>query len=933
MAGKVRFHERGSAVIMAVGLLVMLAMLGSTFIILTYLDRKEARSLATAAPMKGVALGVLEQIAAERVIDLHMGPNGPYGPGTSPDQAIDHPGEAADPILASSHPLVVAGWPRWAHLSNPGGNLDDVVRLVLLDGRISIGPLIGQSIDQVDIDGDGNPDLDWVDTDGFGYNADLGFGMRFYDGDAILHDSGVRDRLGRRFYVAVRVVDASALINANLHYSPAPAKVGQPMPITDVSLEELLTGITGNRLTAQAIRDNVHRARARLGWTPTVHPIELYWRNYALSPLYHGNVLNPPPPVLNPPYYPFDISDLLGVSWGGPSPSAASGRLHDALTDAVHLPARSFMTTHSASRCLVPAARTEVDQRAKADLNTADYEELYKASYNLLACVTDSAARKKAAAQLAVNIIDYRDREPTGPEIPTAQLAAGTTVCGLERQPFIVKAGYKIELVNPGPPPQKEWYFGIELYNPYAQDINITGWKLQTGTGKPEALAATSIPADGRLVLVSRAGIPAAGGAASETHPLLNLREEVRILRPARLPSGAAVDAVVGIIRPGDFNDDPNNVNVVDPAIPATECLLRCDDRTAALYSLAIYKHTRDDITQSPAILGQGGLVPPDDPQLSETMQPPFVRPQACPVYVRDGPFTNVGELNRIFWVGPTVAEPLDVQLVTTAGCDPYDRAAANGRLSLYGGIPAPQAGTPAVPPGCTAPDFFMVHSPLTDGWDNDGDTRTDEADEVILYGLININTAPEEVLACLPGLAGLPTAARTAIVTNILHYRDKLGAYAANRQSLGIASLREEPGFASPGEIAIPIWAEGSQSGVLPQNEYSLTNEQPFNYTVAETDANGNTVTAHDDGLSTATVPTVQSVQNDLVKRHVYYSWLSNHITVRSDVYVAYIRVDLRVAVGDAPLAVRKYVAVIDRSNCRTPGDRPHVLMFAEIR
>lgn len=953
MTGKVRFHERGSAIIMAVGLLVMLAMMGTTFFAITYLDRKDAASIATAAPMKSVALGVLAQIRAERGKDLRFSATGgPYSAAANPQQAIDHAGEEADPMLASSHPFHLGGsvW-LWAHLSNPGGDLPDCVQLVTVDGVIAVGPRAGQRIDEVDLDNDPIPvpDLDWVDTDGFGYRIDLGSGLRFYDGDAILRDSGVRDRLGRSFYVAVRVVDASALLNANLHHSPTPAGVGKPMPITDVSLEALL---------GQTIRDAVHNVRARRGSTPIIDSIEDYWRNYALSPLNPGNA-GPPLFAVSPPYKPFDISDMLALIWGGGSPSTTSGRLFQAfmvLGDPAGRQAfgarRSFMTTHSAGRCLVPEARDETAQlrqparqKVKVDLNAnlndpnARFFVLYTAFRNLLAHLGDPE-RAKVAAQVAVNVIDFSDHEAPGvEEIVTTQSVAGAIVCGIERQPFITEAGYTLQLIDDPMPPVG--YFGIELYNPYVSDINLKGWKVKCGGAEQELTG--SIPAGGRLAIVSDGRVRVSGD--SQRFPGLDLRQEALILRPSRLIGGApGADALVGKVGPGDFKKDPN-LNV--PPLPGEsrfECIRRCDTRAAALYSMALYKKDiQVDITVSDT-LGSANSVVPDELRDPEAPDPASARlPQPCPVYVRNGPFINVGELNRIFWVGPTANEPLDVQLVSKPACDPYEVTASNGRLSMYGGITV-HSGTPALPPGCLAGDFFMVHSPRSDGYDNDGDNQAqpDEADEDIVYGFININTAPEMVLNCLPGLTGLSDdppgqGIRSKVVREILHYRDKLPPYRTTPRStlLGIPSLRNGAGFASPGEIAIPIRRRASQPDIvvayrLPQNEYPGANVQPYNYTVAENDGSGNPITAHDDGLPTALGP---RVNDDLIKRHVYYSWLSNHITVRSDVYIAYIRVDVRRGPQDAPLAVRRYAAVIDRSNCRTAADRPNVLMFAEIK
>ena len=42
MMGKARHFARGSAIILAVGLVVLLAMVGSVFVLVTYMDRRDA---------------------------------------------------------------------------------------------------------------------------------------------------------------------------------------------------------------------------------------------------------------------------------------------------------------------------------------------------------------------------------------------------------------------------------------------------------------------------------------------------------------------------------------------------------------------------------------------------------------------------------------------------------------------------------------------------------------------------------------------------------------------------------------------------------------------------------------------------------------------------------------------------------------------------
>jgi len=224
--------------------------------------------------------------------------------------------------------------------------------------------------------------------------------------------------------------------------------------------------------------------------------------------------------------------------------------------------------------------------------------------------------------------------------------------------------------------------------------------------------------------------------------------------------------------------------------------------------------------------------------------------------------------------------------------------------------------------------DFLMVHSPMADGVDNDDDGQADSADtdggEDLVYGRVNINTAPHEVLQCLPSFASMTQDDRDKIVREILCYRDlddntvamplllpgsggglQYKTYGrGHKYALDIADLRNEPGFASPGEIVLPLLARASKDDItaenkLPRDTYDLAaapyNESPYNYALSLAQ-DGTTRT--DDGLSAADGDTVS---DDLVKRHVYASWLSNHVAVRSDVYLAHIAVYASTAEGSS--------------------------------
>ena len=70
MIAKARHHQRGSAVIMVVGLLTLVAMIGSTLVIVSFLDRREARSIAATVTVKNVASSVRGRILVRLAEDL-----------------------------------------------------------------------------------------------------------------------------------------------------------------------------------------------------------------------------------------------------------------------------------------------------------------------------------------------------------------------------------------------------------------------------------------------------------------------------------------------------------------------------------------------------------------------------------------------------------------------------------------------------------------------------------------------------------------------------------------------------------------------------------------------------------------------------------------------------------------------------------------------
>ncbi|MCK4275409.1 MAG: hypothetical protein KAX78_02780, partial [Phycisphaerae bacterium] len=229
----------------------------------------------------------------------------------------------------------------------------------------------------------------------------------------------------------------------------------------------------------------------------------------------------------------------------------------------------------------------------------------------------------------------------------------------------------------------------------------------------------------------------------------------------------------------------------------------------------------------------------------------------------------------------------------------------------------------PDVPAAAMLGEFFTLVPP--------DDTRTDEQDDewTRIYGRVNINTATREVLMQLPWPNRLPDnteiefAQVEDIVEHILAYRDRRATVdcAPNRDytlrsdqilGAGITGLRRTTGsdiagFLTPGEIAIPL--ADYYHGLKDWTDYNSTASDELDIT-----------------------------QNkDYIRnRDSLYRAISNLITVNSDTYAVNIRVDLYdigEAPGDEPAQSWYYVAVIDRSNCRSLGDTPAVLLFSEVK
>ena len=190
-------------------------------------------------------------------------------------------------------------------------------------------------------------------------------------------------------------------------------------------------------------------------------------------------------------------------------------------------------------------------------------------------------------------------------------------------------------------------------------------------------------------------------------------------------------------------------------------------------------------------------------------------------------------------------------------------------------------------------------------------------AGETRIKGRININTAPWYVIAQLPwvserrkdGVSGIYDA--NALAQAIVAYRDKLdispagpdyeqgGVYDSRCQATGITGLREKPGFESIGELA------------------TVTNTaSKYDYDIHYYALDGNDLWGYPDLTAGGGRRLGDGSVDDFKERDVIFARISDLVTVRSDVFTAYILV--RVG-NNGPQ--KRVIAILDRSDVPAGG------------
>ncbi len=1044
---KIYGSQKGSALVLTIVLSSILAIIGVLFMLGSRVEKLSTSAATDERDLENAIESLVNKIKTQLVLDT---------PGVAGQEYYDYPGDE-DIWLASSEPYdkdgiaVTENDCIWLQISDPtgylrkryselpfepdwsyrnvrieplevGGNYQDKATVpeypqILLDKD---GRLLPQS---ADADGDGIADSKWIE----------------------LEDSMTSK--GKPVYAAVRIIDSGSMVNINSAYrfdsNSSDSELIDGSRLNQINLAEMARG------TDDISEISLQRSGIA---NPTKSDLETYedqavWR-----------MAKPINATL------FNISDELEVRYRYCINSSVNARLENAGTDpqkqcwdrtiGTAQPAypyagqldydmedwirrmidpsdslhdrRHCMTTYNIDRIIAadtndprykmfnvnidPDELDEIDDDYTELRSWEKARELYLRTIGGIDLdnITIAARKdiKRKLAQLAVNLVDLRDRDA---DVTALSLAELDDEIGLHNDYFIDDFVYGVEpfpvitqvavSINPTDPCAYANRYGVELYNPFDQPITLTGsydFTLEItdvnsafdpcdpNTFGNEVLvtvpfASTTLDPDQFLVITNNMhNVGVAGTIQIAQNFVLSSGYSVTYPGSGSLPvvDSNIVDSHNIVISrevevPLDHNSPASSLTrrklYVDrqliykdwvrfTGIPAMRFFSREYDLDTANWWDAIYPDMTADYANT-----NGNLLGTND--YSRLGPDPNNRPLmdiAVP-YHSDQNLVTVGDIARIWAIShtDTLFDPFDAdnQAVSSVfdstavnrfdpndpAFDPnnFDPNDANSLFTVFNigsrtlgenlrfiseSIRTGRARNESLmrvnladPLLANIFQYITVFDPTTDGIDNNADGLVDNSVELKVPGRINVNTAGKYVIQQLPWMTD-------EIAESIISYRDKTGRYRNGRYNeigryirfdwidrfLYRSDVREERGFASIGELnlvttfdnARSIWTYGlgAISGPLLRNGHyfpDLTDAYGFN----------------------------DEADNDFEERDLLFARISNLVTVRSDVFTAYILVRLGT---DGPQ--KRMLAILDRSDVYGPKDKVKIIALHQM-
>lgn len=818
---------------MAVVLTSLLAVVGVLFVLTTRIDKIATSAISDSKELDFAIETVVAKISQELILDI---------PGQGAEYQ-DYPGPR-DKWLANLEPYQSGNDYYWRQITDITGALDgytnDIQAKVISEkGAITD---INDVAANADADGDGVGDSKWIPLE------------------------DINSSKGKPIYAAIRIIDNGAMLNVNTAY-----KFDRSDP--DVTLRDIngssqlqinLMALAGRGTSPVDSTEETNLLNARANNGIDVDPLDLITYEHKVIWKFEGS---------EPNYTPFDISDELELrnrfilnntgidtrleDWSAEfrnntlsTPITSGGqqldtwfkRVYDDGTIDPNYAYRHIATTHNTDRIINPAGAT-LNHGKMINVNIADANLLYDAINTGLRTADPNFIvfidTNDLAAQLAVNIIDYRDYDT---EVTFLQ-TENKTYYGFEAQPFISEVAFSISGTGADDSANNE--FAIELFNPFDIDIPLGNFRLEIRDPNNDIVATINLSgygiSDGSRFVITNSS------AASSNFGVTNL------------------------MRTGGGKEDANLVlatYVLISADPLAYALTERYDvylvRTTPVENIYLDRqHTQDEWFNWDTVKGtrqsycrsddNWNIVYQDLNSATETL----ARANGTAGDRKNynlansaGPFVTIGDITRVLKTGPS-ADPNNM-IGMKLSSEPGEEEV---RIDLRN------------PAFANIFQYLTVIDPASFGHGTN---------ETRIKGRINVNTAPSFVIEQLPWM-------HAAIAQEIISYRDTI-----------------VKGFESIAELM-----QVPQMGYYAYDPaYSLIDLDRFP-----------DLTPNDGAIS------------DFEERDVIFSRISNLVTVRSDVFTAYILVRIGT---DGPQ--RRAIAILDRSQVNSTGDKVKIVALHPV-
>jgi hypothetical protein len=830
-AKQVKSARNGSALIMTVVLTVLLSIVAVMFVAMARMDVASTSNIADNKMLDSAAKTIVNKISRELVLDT---------PGVAGQEYYDYP-DVNNPWLASIEPYKSGTDYYWRQISDVTGYLaGEGFSVHHVDTRptgLSTTVYV-PDYPVIKVDPNGRPD---GGTPNYGVSADA-------DGDGIADSKWIelenlRSSKGESIYAAIRIIDNGGMVNINTAHTfdAASSDVNRidGSSQMQINLKGMLKG--GDSI------NTLHNER--LGTAP----LPQTWADYEGKVIWQYG-------ILDSNYVPFSMFDEFELrcrycidskfisrfevnqpytaegagtrNFGNLYQDKTNWRISD-WQDRITNPydpntdRRHMLTTLNCDRVIDPNGDKIVNVNTESDPN-----KLYYAIRRGLLDAGHSDAN--VAAQIAANIIDYRDTDSIVTDFNNPD--NDTHYYGFERPCIYIS---EIAYIQDSSGNKS---YAIELYKPYPDVVNSADWKLTCDTSGTYDLK-QAWPADKHFYIIkSDASVPFNVDLSDSV-----VQDEFIVF-----DNGTGFS----LRRTGLFTVDSKQLAGIWP--PSGD---------------GTYSFQRD-ITQAKCIrrlwdTGDSGAPTLGLPNKSFPDDGIYI--QAHP---KNLPFTNIGEIGMILCKDAYEVNPPKI-LSGTPPADVFVNLADPNYQQIF--------------------KYLTVMDPANPPYSHPNTEKR-------IKGRININTAPAFVIAQLPWVSLRVGYDNDSLSQAIVAYRDKMAISGGPNFS---ARLGAE-GFGNIGQLCNVVNSNPDFS-----IDYYIDTADQIVY--PDLDPN--------DGAP-----------DDFEERDLIFSRISDLVTVRSDVFTAYILV--RIGTNGPQ---RRFMALLDRSEVPIdrngqPNNRVEIIFFQAV-